>query len=164
MNYYAYCTFICNAITGNRTCTKNPSRVITQSSACDKMHVIRHWASAICTVYDNAFSARWSDVDLIRKREKTCIGLCTSWLGLLLVYMIKGTTWFTCEYLPCISDYSQAILGILYVHSDLCIPWVLEDNPWIFFEICRGTKDNKSAIVNLAVGCTVATFTMYSKR
>ena len=30
-----------NAITGNRTCTKNPSHVITQSGACDKAHKLR---------------------------------------------------------------------------------------------------------------------------
>ena len=60
-------------------------------------------------MYDNEFTARWSDVDLIRKREQTCVGLCTSRLGCLLVYTIKDTTPFTNEYLTRVSDYSWAV-------------------------------------------------------
>ena len=41
------------------------------------------------------------------------------------------------------------------MHSDSCVPRVLEDNSRVFFEICRGTKKNTRAIVNLAVGGTV---------
>ena len=92
------------------------------------------------------------------------------------MYKIKDTTPFTSDYLNCVADYSRAVKGtsefarkrlphvinylrallsVLYVHSDLCIPQVLEDNPRVFFEICRGMKENTRAIVNLAVGCTV---------
>ena len=60
-------------------------------------------------VYDNEFSARWSDVHLIRKREQTCVGLCTSRLGSLLVYTIKDTTPLTNEYLTRVSDYLRAV-------------------------------------------------------
>ena len=42
------------------------------------------------------------------------------------------------------------------MHSDSCVPRVLEDNSRVFFEISQGTKENTRAIVNLAVGCTVA--------
>ena len=128
-------------------------------------------------MYDNEFSARWSDFDFIRKGEQTCVGLCTSQLGSLLVFTIKDTIPFTNEYLtlvnnysravkrtteitrerlPRVIDYSRALLGILCVHSDSCVPRVLEDNSRVFFEICRGTKKNTRAIVNLAVGGTVA--------
>ena len=55
------------------------------------------------------FSARWSDVDLIRKQEQTCVGLCTSQSGFLLVCTIKDMTPFTNEYLTCVNDYSQAV-------------------------------------------------------
>ena len=48
----------------------------------------------------------------------------------------------------------------LCVHSDSCVPWVLKDNLQVFFEICRGTKKNTRAIVNLAVGGTVAGYTV----
>ena len=129
-------------------------------------------------MYDNKLSARWSDFDLIRKQEQTCVGLCTSRLRCLLVCTIKDTTPFTNEYLarvsnysravkrttkitrerlPRVIDYSRALLGILCMHSDSCVPRVLEDNSQVFFEICRGTKKNTRAIVNLAVGCTVLT-------
>ena len=101
-------------------------------------------------VYDNKFSARWSDVDLIRKQEQSCVGLCAFQLGSLLVYTIKDTipctseyltcvsdylqavkdtTEFICERLPCVIYYSRALLGILYMHSDSCVPQVLKDNP-----------------------------------
>ena len=70
---------------------------------------------------------------------------------------VKGTTEFARERLPRVIDYSRALLGILYVHSDSCVPRVLEDNSRVFFKICRGTKENTRAIVNLAVGCIVAT-------
>ena len=127
-------------------------------------------------VYDNEFSARWSDVDLIRKREQTCVALCTFRLGSLLVCTIKDTTSFTTEYLtrisnysrtvkrttkitrerlPRVIDYSRVLLGIFWQHCDSCVPRVLEDNSRVFFEICRGTKKNTCAIVNLAVGCAV---------
>ena len=63
-------------------------------------------------MYDNKFSARWSDVDLIRKQEQTCVGLCASRLGSLLVYKIKDTTLFASKYLTCVSDYSRAVKGL----------------------------------------------------
>ena len=75
---------------------------------------------------------------MIRKREKTCVGLFCSQLWSLLVYNIKDMAPFTRKYLPCVSDYlqavkgmtkftrqhlphvidySQALLSILYMHS-----------------------------------------------
>ena len=60
-------------------------------------------------MYDNEFSARWSDFDLIRKREQTCVGLCTFRLGSLLVCTIKDTTPFTNEYLTRVSNYLRAV-------------------------------------------------------
>ena len=60
-------------------------------------------------VYGNEFSARWSDFDLIKKREQTCVGLCTSRLGSLLVCAIKDTTPLTNEYFTRVSNYSRAV-------------------------------------------------------
>ena len=69
---------------------------------------------------------------------------------------VKGMTKFTREHLPQVIDYSHILLGILYMQSDSCIPRVLEDKSRVFFKICRGTKEKMRAIVNLAMGCTVA--------
>ena len=68
-------------------------------------------------VYGNKFSARWRDVDLIRKWEQTCVGLCAPRLGSLLVYTIKDTTPFAHEYLPRVSDYSWAVKGMIKIYS-----------------------------------------------
>ena len=76
-------------------------------------------------VYDNKFSARWSDVDLKRKQEQTCFGLCASQLGSMLVYMIKHMTPFTREYLPCIIDYSRAVKCMTKFTRE-CLPHVID--------------------------------------
>lgn len=123
-------------------------------SSCVTTYVIRHSneeASTICVILQKMhILCRLSKINVrcwfYKGARITCVGLyicmfpsthphwelcCCAWHDLL------------CKYLPSV---------ITYEHYLTCIARILNNNPW---ELCWGTQENTSAIVNLAVNCTI---------